>query len=279
MPTRSWRRPALAALVLAAGSAGSAAAHDFWIEPSSFTPRAGDEVAIGLNVGENLAGEPVPRRPGRIARFVVAGPDGERPVPGEDGKDPAGRIRIEAPGLHVVGYRSLTTRIDLDAAKFEAYLAEEGLESIVERRAGRGESGKPGREIYSRCAKALILAGPRPGPGDPGPAPEPPADRALGFTLELVAERSPYGLDASRELPVRILHEGKPLAGALVVALSREAPLRKQKHRSDAEGRAVLEIDRPGLWLVKAVHMVPAPPASGADWESLWASLTFEARQ
>ena len=36
------------------------------------------------------------------------------------------------------------------------------------------------------------------------------------------------------------------------------------------------DLTPPGVWLVKAVHMVPAPAASGADWESLWASLTFE---
>jgi hypothetical protein len=41
-------------------------------------------------------------------------------------------------------------------------------------------------------------------------------------------------------------------------------------------GRASLVLDRPGLWLVKVVHMVPAPEGSGAEWESLWASLTFE---
>ena len=33
---------------------------------------------------------------------------------------------------------------------------------------------------------------------------------------------------------------------------------------------------RAGVWLVKAVHMAPAPAESGAEWESLWASLTFE---
>ena len=33
---------------------------------------------------------------------------------------------------------------------------------------------------------------------------------------------------------------------------------------------------RKGVWLVKAVHMVPAPSRRDADWQSLWASLTFE---
>jgi len=77
-------------------------------------------------------------------------------------------------------------------------------------------------------------------------------------------------------LPVQILHEGKPLANVLVVAMNAEAPMNKIKARSDKSGRASLSLDRAGYWLVKAVHMRPAPAASGADWESLWASLTFE---
>jgi hypothetical protein len=31
-----------------------------------------------------------------------------------------------------------------------------------------------------------------------------------------------------------------------------------------------------GVWLVKAVHMIPAKPGTNADWESYWASLTFD---
>jgi len=34
-----------------------------------------------------------------------------------------------------------------------------------------------------------------------------------------------------------------------------------------------------GMWLIKAVHMVPAPADSHADWASYWASLTFEMRK
>jgi hypothetical protein len=46
--------------------------------------------------------------------------------------------------------------------------------------------------------------------------------------------------------------------------------------QSDRDGRAAFKIEEPGAWLVKAVHMVPAPAGSNADWESFWASLTFE---
>jgi hypothetical protein len=30
------------------------------------------------------------------------------------------------------------------------------------------------------------------------------------------------------------------------------------------------------MWLVKSVHMVPAPAGANAEWASFWASLTFE---
>ena len=45
--------------------------------------------------------------------------------------------------------------------------------------------------------------------------------------------------------------------------------------RSDTDGRVRLPLQRAGRWLVKAVHMVPAPAGANAEWASYWASLTF----
>ncbi len=78
-------------------------------------------------------------------------------------------------------------------------------------------------------------------------------------------------------MPLRLLYQGRPLAGALIVAFQHDrAQEEKSMARSDTDGRVRLPLRRAGRWLVKAVHMVPAPPGSGAEWESLWASLTFE---
>ena len=242
-------------------------AHDFWIEPSTFHPEVGATVGVALRVGEGFRGDPVPRMPSRIQRFVLVSPSGETPVEGVEGQDPAGVARITAPGVQVVGYRSNTSRVDLDAEKFELYLKEEGLDGIIAERARRGESAKPSREIYSRCAKSLLAGG---AGGKTG------HDRELGFTLELVPEKNPYASRAGAPFPVRLRYRGEPLAGALVVATNRDAPEKRLSARTDGEGRVSLALGKPGAWLVKAVHMVPAPPDSGADWESLWASLTFE---
>ena len=77
-------------------------------------------------------------------------------------------------------------------------------------------------------------------------------------------------------MPLRLIYEGKPLEGALVVAFNKTEPLKKRKARTDKDGRVQFDFNRPGVWLVTAVHMLPAPPKTNADWESVWASLTFE---
>ncbi|HKH46841.1 MAG TPA: DUF4198 domain-containing protein [Thermoanaerobaculia bacterium] len=251
-------------------------AHDLWIEPSNFRPAPGERVAVRLRVGQAFRGDPVPRMTERIERFAAVGPGsktpgsetpgGEIPLPGVEGTDPAGWGSLPAPGTWILVYDSDHSSVELDGPKFEAYLAEEGLERISRLRAQRGQTAARSREIYSRCAKALVQAGNGPAQG---------YDRVLGLPLELVPGTSPAGLPAGGELPVTLLFRGKPLAGALVVAVPRDAPAARVSGRTGADGRVRLRLDRPGDWLVKAVHMEPAPQGSGADWESFWASLSF----
>ena len=100
----------------------------------------------------------------------------------------------------------------------------------------------------------------------------------LGLPIELVAERNPYALRAGQKLPLRLTFENRPLQGALVVAINRRNPSEKLSARSDNEGRVRFQLRQSGMWLVKAVHMVPAPAGSNAEWASFWASLTFELR-
>lgn len=249
--------------------AASAVAHDFWVQPSSFRVPASEEVKVLLRVGH--AGEitEVARNPDRIEKFIVAGPDGQKDMPGKDGASPAGQIRLDKPGLHVIGFRSKHSSIELEAEKFEGYLREEGLEQIIETRKQRGQSSAPGKELYSRCAKSLVVV------GDELPA---EADRTLGFRLELIALKSPMSLKPGDDLPLQLLLDGKPCAGALVKL---KDPLSKNEQpssaaRTDKDGKASVKLDAPGMRLATAVHMLEAPKDSGADWESLWASLTFQ---
>ena len=245
-------------------------AHDLWIEPTTFSPEPGQIVGVRLRVGHILLmSDPLPRDPALVNQFVVEDAAGRKPVYGRDGADPAGLLRVATPGLLVIGYRSNPSAIELAADKFNQYLKEEGLDAVAALRARRNETGTSARELFSRCAKSLVLS------GSPSEA---QGDRLLGFTLELVAERNPYAIRAGEDLPVRLTYENRPLAGALVVAMNRLHPSEKLAARTDSDGRVRFRLRPGGMWLVEAVHMVPAPAGANAQWESFWASLTFELR-
>jgi len=244
-------------------------AHDMWIEPTTFSPDAGQIVGVRLRVGVDLLGDSLPRDPGLLNQFVFVDAAGRKPVVGRPGDDPAGFLRVAMPGLVVIGYHSKPSAVELAAEKFNQYLKEEGLDAVAALRARRNETGATARELFSRCAKSLVLA------GSPSEA---QGDRLLGFTLELVAERNPYAIRAGEDLPLRLTYQNRPLAGALVVAMNRLNPAEKLAARTDNDGRVRFRLRPGGMWLVKAVHMIQAPAGTNAEWESLWASLTFELR-
>jgi len=263
----------LAGMIFALGLSVPAMAHDLWLEPSTFHPDVDELVWVDLRIGHPLTGsEPVRRDSRRLERFVLRGPQGETPIPGLDGREPAGWIRPSAPGRYVVALRSHEAVSVLPAEVFERYLEEKGLQAVSVERARRGDSGEPGRERYSRALKALLsVDGSRPVSSKGVP------DRPLGLRLELIARADPSALRAGDSLPVELRFENRPLAGVRVEAhplrsASNSAPL---VARTDARGRVRFTLPREGPWLLTAVQMTPAPPGVEEDWESVWTALTF----
>ena len=85
--------------------------------------------------------------------------------------------------------------------------------------------------------------------------------------------------EPTQDLPVRLTLREPRAAGALVVAINRLKPTEKLSARTDKDGRVRFALRPGGMWLIKAVHMIPAPAGTNAEWASYWASLTFEMRQ
>ncbi len=256
----------LLGLAAALCSAGSTA-HEFWVEPTAFVVERGGRVGVRLCIGDGYEGWSLARDRQRIGSFVAAGPSGEQPIVGLDGSDPAGVARFTAPGGYVIAFRSNRAFTDLPAAEFDEYLKDKGLEKIAEERKKRGTGRRKVREAYSRHAKALIRVGHSGGSV---------IDRSMNLRLELVAEHDLLRAPLDEPRYFRLLHDGKPLAGALVLAARPGTAHDDLRARTDADGRAGFTLPAPGMWRIAAVHMFAAPENVSADWESLWASLTFE---
>ena len=247
--------------VCAAVLPAAAQAHDFWLEPSAFKPAAGETVTITLRVGEHFAGDPIPRRNARINTFTAHDSLGERPVPGRDNRHPAGALRILSPGITTVVYTSKANPVELSAARVARFTSEEGLAIPRRVHAEQAGAGRTYHENFYRFAKLLLS----------GTAAD--EDRGHGLRFELVAQSNPWG---SQPLRVLVLLDGRPLAGARVTAMHRDDPEAAIIARTDDSGVVALNTGRHGVWLIKSVHLAELPAGGEVDWETLWASLTFE---
>ncbi len=147
---------AFIALVL---STGTARGHDFWVAPETFRPGADELIRVRLYVGDSESSARERARSSKsLKRFFVLDPSGSRKeVVGRDGKRPAGYLRLETEGVHVVAYESENSSISLKPKKFRELPPRRGP------RESRRDSGRArrGRKTGLRVLRA-VRQGPRP---------------------------------------------------------------------------------------------------------------------
>lgn len=279
-------RVALAALILLF-TAAALQAHDLFLRLESFfvTPQSTARVRV-LNGTFSSSENAVARN--RLGDISVVGPAGRTRLDTAlwqaTGDTSRLSVPIGEPGTYVIAASTLPREITLDAKDFNAYLAEDGIPDVLAARRRDGELGAKATERYSKHVKAVLQAGSlRSGS----------FDEILGYPAELVPLNNPYQSRAGGWLRVRAMVDGKAVANQLVVAggrPSRGGRLAERRVRTDADGIARIRITDRGQWYVKFIHMVrlagdgasspsgTAPPSPALDYESKWATLTFEIR-
>jgi hypothetical protein len=252
-------------------------AHDLFLRLDSFFVRPSSAVQIRVLNGTFSKSENSITRD-RLRDISVAGPSNFTHLDTTtwEAKGDTSRlnVRIGGAGTYVVGASTRPREITLEAKDFNAYLADDGIPDVLDARRRNGELGKKATERYSKHVKALLQA---------GDARSTDFNTVLGYPAELVPLNNPYGKTRGW-LQVRALVDGRPVANQLVVAggrLQDGARMREHRVRTDRTGVAWIRITDRGQWYVKFIHMVPfkgdasSPPI---DYESKWATLTFEIR-
>ncbi len=256
--------------VLLLGSASSLFAHDMWL----VTGVAGARGRVCARIGEHFPVATNGVAADRVETFQLRTESGAQPLAGVEGKKqfcaPLPSVTSPNPAAPA-GVAEIIVHprfIRLDAKDFNSYIEGEGFASVMAARRQNGRTNTEGRELYSRFSKLLI-----------GKTDE-LATRPLGHVLEIVPQKDPSTLAAGEPLPVQVLFRGKPLAGVRVSAAYAGAEMKGHEFpvtaETGADGRALLKLDRAGVWYVRLIHMVAAQDDPQIDWRSFFATLTFE---
>ncbi len=249
----------------------TARAHDTWLQPAKFATAVGATVKLELTSADGFKGPETAIKPERIARATgrLAGATialGE-PVVGE--KTLQFSTALPRAGVAVLGVELKPRLLDLAADKIEPYFSEIHAGAALRAQWAAVSEPKKWRELYVKNTKTFVRVG------------EPPAaDRAwaepLGLRLEIVPERDPTALRVGDDLPVRVLHEGKPFAG-FTISFVAAGETREHVTATDAQGRAHAVLDGPGAWLVHGTDLRRVQ-RDDREWESDFTTMVVEAR-
>ena len=283
----SLRTAAVAVAVTLAGvvaTAGVVAADDFWLVPDAFAVTPGGWVEIA---GQTSSAFPTSKSAvalDRIADARLLSASGAEPLTGLSLAGTSLRIRHQPSGVgqYVVTMALHPRSVRTSAEGFRQYLVLEGAAELARRyeREGRLPKTDSLTRRYAKYAKTVVEV------GESGPR---AFARTAGHPLEFVPLADPSALRAGDSLRVRLLYEGRPLAAAhLHAGVASGSAMPADGHAAgaasasgdlsivtDADGVATFPVARAGTWNVRTIHIVPAAPGSGADWDTHWATFVF----
>ena len=251
--------------------AAPAIAHDFWIQPTRFQVQPDTPLPFTFLVGHGKFRDRWNNNNRILAlNHVTRGVKRDLRPQLRNGGSFDFAPSFSAQGLHVVAMQSNHATSELPAIRFNDYAKVEGLTPILTARQRSGKTTAPGRERYSRRAKALIQV------GQATPANQALATRPIGLKLEIVADRNPYALGAARILPVHVLYDGRRLPGATVKLTNLGADERPFAVAvTDRAGQARFRVPASGAWLLNVIWTEPVANDPKVDFDTTFSSLTF----
>ena len=259
-------------ILAAALNAGTAYAHDFWVQPETFTPEDSGALAVSLFVGHGSDKSDWPVRPHRIVGFQSFGPEGlDNQARGPESLSGDLSAALNEIGTHLILVETTNSFSELEADKFNAYVEDEGIRPIMLDRAANRTEDQPGKELYSRRGKALVQVG----------CPTETSNvwaKELGLTLEIIPGANPIDWNDGDDMPIKVHYHGVPVPGATLHITNLDDDTVHFSAETDADGQVDISTSlNEGRWLVHTVWAEAADGLlEGADYQTVFSSLTFD---
>lgn len=255
-------------------------AHEFWLHPQKFFYSIRQVANIRFLSGENFTGENWMGNKDKVQELLHYTPSGNIVDLASRlslNKGDSLQLPLEEEGTHMIIFKSNNSFINLEAQQFNAYLKDDGLSNTVLYRKAHNEEQINGKEYYQRSVKTILQVS-----GKLTDA----ATRPTILPLDIIPEENPYSIpvlnskEGTKKVKFRILFNGSPLNNALVKIWyhTSKTHVNMDTARTNKKGWIITE-RHSGPYLVSCVHMERNNKDAIADWQSYWASLSFEYSQ
>lgn len=245
--------------------------HHYILVPQQFIFQRGDSLIVRLMVGEPFDFEfERELQHGMTPHFMLySGVDSTNLLPlAADSAKPVLRSTTNFTGLALIEMQRNASTIEQQPGAFAKYLAEEKITTV------RFDSSKwkknAVKENYSRCIKSLITSG--------KPGNENLYHKIVGQRLEILLMSNPYLMEPNQRMVVKVLWEGKPLPDQWVSAAykAEDGSVKEISVLTDNKGMAGFTLSLNTIYYLHTVYMLRLKDNPAADYESVWASYSFQ---
>jgi len=244
--------------------------HEFWIQPDKFIYNHGEPVNIKFLVGENFTGENWTGDRSKIKslRLYFEDVTDKNCIDNVGGnKGDSLQIAMLDEGTVMLTLNTTNSFIDLEAAKFNDYLREDGLAEALKYREKNGDTTKNGRENYQRSVKTIFQVGSRF---------TNVFKKRTDLPLDIVPAEHPYNVAKDGDFKVKLFFKGERLKNTQVKVWHKlDSNISQQEYVTDDEGEIKFFLSPEGEWMVSCVKMIRLEDDPKAEWQSYWGSLTW----
>lgn len=271
------------ALVLCAAPA---LAHNLWLTPADQNPQVGQQLEVRIGFGHKFPANRVDEkvRPGMIQEVSAIGPDGRKTL-----------LIKKSDDIYTLGVKNSGAYL-ISAVMTPGYFSQG--------KGGFKRGNKQQLEGVDKCMFFQMIANAPVFAGRATAAQDAPKAQLL----QMLPLADIANLKAGDKLPVQVVFNGKPLAGAKVLATyagfappkpatefkpdpklsPKERARQKMMHRSkpqypvnvttDDQGKAEVTLSAKGWWLIMLGHSTPYEDTAVCDKNMFKTTYTFEIR-
>jgi uncharacterized GH25 family protein len=246
-----------------------ALAHEFWLEPQQYIFSRTDEINIRFRVGDSFTGNNWKGNREKVNELKIyysdIVDDLSDAISDEEGDSL--QFSIHEEGTAVVVFNNINSFIELEAATFNSYLLEDGLQSAIDYRKQHNETDSVGREFYQRSVKTIVQV---------GALKTPVYKKQTTLPVDIIPLSHPYQLKNGDSLTVKVLFKDEPLINTKLRVWHKLAGrVVETSFLSNEKGEISFPVSTTGEWMVSCVTMIRLTDDPKAQWQSYWGSVTW----